>query len=308
MVTRIGGMASGMDTASIVKSLMDAERLPLIKLERKEQQLEWKQDDYREMNVKLKNLFDSVDPLRLQGSFTVSNPPTETEKDEIITKIKKFVDTYNEVTSAIHGKIKEDRHADYQPLTNDERDAMSDKQADRWDAKARSGMLRNDSMLQGILTEMRSELSNPLAGATDTNFDTLSEIGISVKGSYHENGKLTLDETKLRDILSTTSGVDAVKELFTKAGTTTNENGIAKRVLDTLNIGMKKISQTAGSAGSVPTGNTIGKELLRLSKQMANFNQRLAGIEDRYWKQFTAMEKAMSQMNSQSAWLYQQFG
>ncbi|OLN22520.1 hypothetical protein BTO30_09450 [Domibacillus antri] len=225
-------MATGMDTESIVKSLMDAERIPLMKMEREKQTLEWKQDDYREMNIKLKNLFDSADPLRLEGTFKVSAPPTDLEVDGIIAKIKKFVDTYNEVTVSINGKINEDRYADYQPLTNDQRDAMSDKQAERWDAKARSGMLKNDSMLRGILTEMRSELSIPLAGATNTNFDTLSEIGISVKGSYQENGKLTLDESKLCAAIK--SNPAEVKELFTKAGTTTDGTGIAKRVLDTL--------------------------------------------------------------------------
>ncbi|OMP66894.1 hypothetical protein BTO28_09785 [Domibacillus epiphyticus] len=299
MVVRFGGIASGMDTESIVKSLMDAERLPLMKMERQKQALEWKQEDYREMNMKLKNLFDSVDPLRLQGTFKTGSAE---EIEGTIDKIKKFVDTYNEVTAAIHGELNEDRFRDYQPLSNDQRDAMSDKQAERWDEKARSGMLKNDPILRGIVNEMRSELTGPLEGASNANFDTLSKIGISVKGSYHENGKLTLDVDKLRSVLGTTEGADAVKELFTKADT-----GFAKQVLDTVNDGMKKISQTAGSAGSLSFNNTIGKEMIRLSKQMEKFNERLVGIENRYWSQFTAMEKAMSQMNSQSAWLYQQF-
>ena len=37
-------------------------------------------------------------------------------------------------------------------------------------------------------------------------------------------------------------------------------------------------------------------------------NQYLISVENRYWKQFTAMEKAIQQMNAQSAWLAQQFG
>jgi flagellar capping protein FliD len=299
MVTRIGGMASGMDTESMVKSLMDAERMPLMKLERQKQTLEWKQEDYRSMNSQLANLFKSAGDIRLESNFTGQSA------DKVVEKIKKFVETYNEVIGAVHGKLGEERYGDYQPLTVEQRDSMSDKQAERWDEKARSGMLKNDPILRGIMTEMRNEMTVPLAGASSSAFDVLAEIGISVKGSHKENGKLTLDEDKLRQVLATNP--DQVKELFTKTGTTTADTGIAKRLYDTLNAGMKKISQKAGSTGSVPTGNLIGKEMIRLNTQMSNFNQRLVGVEDRYWKQFTAMEKAMSQMNSQSSWLYQQF-
>lgn len=46
----------------------------------------------------------------------------------------------------------------------------------------------------------------------------------------------------------------------------------------------------------------------QLNKQIDTFQDRLTQIEDRYWRQFTAMEKAISQMNEQSDYLMQQFG
>ena len=53
MVTRIGGLASGMDIDTLVSDLMKAERLPLDKLTQKKQILEWQRDDYRSMNTLL---------------------------------------------------------------------------------------------------------------------------------------------------------------------------------------------------------------------------------------------------------------
>ena len=39
-----------------------------------------------------------------------------------------------------------------------------------------------------------------------------------------------------------------------------------------------------------------------------NMKRTLKGEEDRYQRQFTALEKVVSQMNVQSSWLSQQFG
>ncbi|MFP3681733.1 flagellar cap protein FliD N-terminal domain-containing protein, partial [Pseudomonas sp. SIMBA_041] len=67
---RIGGLASGMDTESIVKKLMDAERIPLNKLKQKKQKDEWKRDSYREMNSLLLELQKKADEMRYQAMFT----------------------------------------------------------------------------------------------------------------------------------------------------------------------------------------------------------------------------------------------
>ena len=51
-----------------------------------------------------------------------------------------------------------------------------------------------------------------------------------------------------------------------------------------------------------------GKNVTRIDKEISSWESRLKQIEERYWRQFTAMEKAINQMNSQSAWLAQQLG
>ena len=58
MVTRITGLASGMDIDDIVSKLMQTERAPLDKLKQKKQTLEWQRDSYREVNTKIKELQD----------------------------------------------------------------------------------------------------------------------------------------------------------------------------------------------------------------------------------------------------------
>ncbi|HWQ76890.1 MAG TPA: flagellar filament capping protein FliD [Syntrophomonas sp.] len=67
--SRISGLASGIDTDSIISKLMKAERVPLDKLEQKKQVLEWQQETYRNLNVSLDSLRTSLSSLRLQSSF-----------------------------------------------------------------------------------------------------------------------------------------------------------------------------------------------------------------------------------------------
>ena len=47
---------------------------------------------------------------------------------------------------------------------------------------------------------------------------------------------------------------------------------------------------------------------MNVGERITREERLLAGREDRYWKQFTAMEKAMEEMNQQSGWLMAQLG
>jgi flagellar hook-associated protein 2 len=87
------------------------------------------------------------------------------------------------------------------------------------------------------------------------------------------------------------------------------EKGVAVRLYDEADKGVDDIISRAGaeSAKSLRDNSAIGKQLFFLDKQIKQWEERLEQIEDRYWKQFTAMEKAINKLNAQSAWLAQQF-
>lgn len=103
-----------------------------------------------------------------------------------------------------------------------------------------------------------------------------------------------------------------VVELFTKTPNTDpatfEDLGIATRLYNSLNASMEKITEKAGSNAYQVDNSVIGKGLVRLNKDINNWEKRLKEIEARYWKQFTAMEQAIQKANSQSGWLAQQFG
>ncbi|MBY6037038.1 flagellar hook-associated protein 2 [Fictibacillus nanhaiensis] len=231
------------------------------------------------------------------ANITVANDTNST-----FDMIKSFVDKYNETIEAINKKTAETKYRDFPPLTDAQRKDLSEKEAELWDEKAKSGMLRGDSILLSGLNAMRSDLYASV-NTGDTNYDQLSEIGITTSPNYLDKGKLILDETKLRAALA--GNPDAVMKLFTGDGT---EKGVAKKLRETIDSTVDKIELKAGNALRTNAQFTLGRELTDVDKRISAFEDRLIQVEDRYWRQFQAMEAAIQRSNQQGAYLMQQFG
>ncbi|MFC4387047.1 flagellar filament capping protein FliD [Gracilibacillus marinus] len=253
------------------------------------------------VTFELKQTFDTT----LEGqpvSVNISN-----DSEAVFENIKEFVETYNTLIDAINSKATETYYRDYEPLTDDQREELTDKQQEDWEDKAKSGLLRNDPILRDILSSMRTDFYSPVNNDASTGvFNQLAAIGITTTKDYMSGGKLEINEAKLKEAIE--SDPDAVENLFRGDGTTHGEKGIAHRLTDTVNGAMDKIYERAGRASYSNHQFTLGRNLDDLDKQMTRFQDRLTQIEDRYWRQFTAMEKAIAQYNNQASYLMQQFG
>ncbi|GAB6158036.1 flagellar hook-associated protein 2 [Desulfotomaculum varum] len=229
------------------------------------------------------------------------------DTEAVFNAIKGFVDLYNSTLEKINGKLSEEKYRDYLPLTDDQREQLSDEQEKKWEEKARSGLLKNDMLLSGLVNKLRTALTSAVAGVADTKFDSLAEIGIKTL-SYTEKGKLYIDESKLKEAI--TANPEAVLQLFTNNSDTYSNQGLAVRLYDELTAGLNRLKDKAGSASgySLVDSSALGKQISSLDKEIAAWQDKLKTIENNYWKKFTALEKAINQMNSQSAWLAQQFG
>ncbi|MGD6817111.1 flagellar hook-associated protein 2 [Metabacillus sp. 113a] len=227
---------------------------------------------------------------------------SSTDTDGILDSIVKFVDKYNEIIGKINGEITEDRYRSYQPLTDEERDSLSDKQVEQWEDKAKSGLLKNDSILASGLNKMRTDFYSPVNGTGNiAGFGQLADIGIKTTSNYMEKGKLVIDETKLREKIA--ENPNAVYELFNAKGATPETTGLAGRLRSTIKDTITKVETKAGNSLMTTQKFSIGKNLDNLDNQIDRFEDRLIQIEDRYWRQFTAMETAIQRANEQSAQL-----
>ncbi|WP_246366900.1 flagellar hook-associated protein 2 [Paraliobacillus salinarum] len=233
-----------------------------------------------------------------QARISVTN-----DVDKAVDSITEFVNKYNELIESVNGKVTEKRHRDYKPLTEEQKKDMSESEIELWEEKAKSGMLKSDSMLSSALTGMRQDWYQTVdTGNADINH--LSAIGITTSKSYSDNGKLVIDEEKLRAALQNDS--DAVYKLF--YNTDENNQGLVNRLESSVKQTMENINNRAGKTTWTDEQYTLGKKLKDMETRMDDFQERLTDVENRYWRQFTAMEKAIQKMNQQSAYLSQQFG
>jgi flagellar hook-associated protein 2 len=134
----------------------------------------------------------------------------------------------------------------------------------------------------------------------DGEYTSLASIGITT-GSYYENGKLHIDEDALRKAIET--DLDQVIRLFTNSSDEESEVGVATRVYRALDNAVDRITDTAGTSADLVDTSRIGKQIQVINDTISREEDRLQQVEERYWRQFTALERFIAQMNSQSAWL-----
>ncbi|MEK5146265.1 flagellar filament capping protein FliD [Psychrobacillus sp. FSL K6-4615] len=238
------------------------------------------------------------------------NFSTKPDTDAVFDNIVKFVDDYNKLIDELNGLVREKTYRDFKPLSAEEKAEMSDKEIELWEEKAKSGLLKNDPVISGMITQMRSAL---MGSVKDQG--SLKDIGIATpSGNYawQENGKLVVNEAKLKEAINTDPA--KVQKLFAQTGTaatagsSTGEQGFAVRLRAIAESSYKEIHKRAGDSGSTEASFTLGRNLKEMNKQMDKFQDRLKVVEERYWKQFSAMENAIQRANAQSANLMNALG
>lgn len=239
--------------------------------------------------------------------------------DELVDKIKGFVEDYNKLISTINEKTSEKRYRDYRPLTEEQKKEMSEKDIELWEEKAKSGILRSDVTLNNITREMRMALYSEVEGV-DTK---LYSIGITTSSNYENKGKLVIDEEKLRAELE--KKPNEVMELFTKSTNSDgskvedSKKGLAHKLYDILQNNIRTTRNDQGQKGTLlekagiegdvsEFENILTKKINTYDKTIADLLERLVDKENHYYSMFASMEKAISQMNAQSSWLMSQFG
>ncbi|MFC9778623.1 flagellar filament capping protein FliD [Paenibacillus chitinolyticus] len=253
--------------------------------------------------------------LRSQGEATIG---AVADHSAVADRIKNFVKQYNELIDQYTDATTAKKNRDYKPLTAEEKEGMTEAQIALWEKKARQGDLYNDGMLKETLQTLRSALNIPLEGITDpadpkSQLRLLSQIGITVKNDFRENGKLEVDEAKLNDALNTR--FKEVVQLFTKTSSTpsdTPENikkrrsemGIGDRLYEVMTSQLAKFTKKIGIGSNESLDDSVlGKQLKEMGTKETDLQRKLREIEDRYYKKFSAMEKALQKLNSQGSWI-----
>jgi flagellar hook-associated protein 2 len=277
---------------------------------------------YRGMNLTLNRPPANTVP-DANGVLYAANLTVEQDVDKTFNAIKSFVDKYNEVIDKVNKKIKEQRYRDYDPLTEEQKAEMKEKEIELWEAKAKSGLIHNDTKLRSALDKFRTFLTSPVQGLAAGTYDSLVDIGISTSKpgetsytSYKDNGKLYIDETKLKDAIR--NNPDQVVKLLTTAGTGATQeekdktSGIAERIYSYLNRpygvidSLTKLAGVEGNTEDVTSSYAL--KIRDLDRKISEKSSKLNEYEQRYYSQFAKLESMISRMQSQQAQMASFFG
>lgn len=252
------------------------------------------------MNVSLKGTFTATEADAV--SFTSSS-----DADKIVDTIKSMVEDYNAMVTEIKNAYstmpqQKSNGKYYEPLTEEDKADMSESSIKAYEEKAKQGLLFADRDLSALYTQLTSAISMSGKDGAD-----LKAIGIT---SNYSNGltTLSLNEEKLRAALETDP--DKVRDVFSKSvASGSSSNGLMQALKSPLDMYSKTqgtkgiLVQKAGStlAPSTLYKNTLQNKLDDIDTQIEKWQDKMADQVDRYTSKFTALEKLISQMNSQSS-------
>ena len=258
------------------------------------------------------NTFTFNDNMTIGETYTVN-----IAKDSTTVKdaLKKFVESYNKLIDDVYGYIgkspaKDDDGNTYEPLTNAEKDEMSEDEITKWEEKAKQGVLYNDSTVSTVMSQMRSALYTSVTLDDGSKFG-IYNLGIKTSSEWSEHGKLQIDENAFDKAFE--NNEDAIIKLFTDSDT-----GMMKKLNSVINGAVKSsgaantrgtLVRKAGKAdSSVTTDSTIYKEMVKMQDRLKELQDRYDTKEEYWWKVFTNMETAMADLNSQTSYISSYLG
>ena len=222
------------------------------------------------------------------------------DTDKLIENVKKFVEDYNKMLDSLNEKYYEEKYSDYGVLTQSQEKGMTKEQIDKWNEKAKSGLLNHNQTIGKIISEMREAIYTPVDGVTG-KYNTMMSIGIT---SSTDRGHLTLDEDKLKKALA--AEPDSVRELLNSSGDYTdangstqtdyNKQGVVGRISDSLYKNLKTMKSYAGTTTEAADGSSLGDLIRELKTKMSNFKTMMNAFENQLYKKYDAMEIAIQRM------------
>ncbi len=233
---------------------------------------------------------------------------TETDYDAIYDKVKSFVKDYTSLINEMTKLYNAPANKGYDPLTDDEKDALTESEVKKWESKVDESLLRRDDNLGSISSMFREAMlqtydyEGKSYSLSSFGINTLSYFTVSEDERYglHIDGDPDDSETsgnpdKLKAAIA--ANPEAVTNFFTK---------LSSNLYEKVNQFTK--SSESRSFGSFYDDKKIKSDIKTYEKKVSDWDDYVKSIEDRYYKQFSKMESAMTKLNSQQNYISSMFG
>ena len=268
--------------------------------------------------ITLKRSSNTVDldgmSLTLKKTFTPASADDAvsfamtTNSDSIVNAIKSMVNDYNTMMTEVKKAyrtmpLRKSDGTRYEPLTEADMEDMSESSIERYEEKAKTGLLFGDNNLSSLYEKLEFVFA---PGGKDG--ELLQKMGITITNSATDNSmSVTVDETKLREMLA--SDPDAVADVFTRSSSG-SDGGVMQKMKTQMDIYGRTTGATKGilvqHAGTPLSAlsmlnNSLQTKIDDYNAEVAKWQSKLSTKIDYYTKQFSRLETMISQMNSQSS-------
>ena len=217
------------------------------------------------------------------------------DQDKLVENVKKFVEEYNTLLDDLVKQYGQKTNRDYGVLTKSQEEGMTKEQIEKWNAKAKEGLLFRDDQLRSLISDLRDAVINRVQSAPG-RYSTMSSIGITAKD---QTGHLQLDETKLKAAIA--AEPDAVHRLisFDDENNDYGNSGVATRLYNKLTGRLKRMEAYSGVSANKSDTSELGKLIQNYEKQMSDFKKLMSSFESKLYKKYNAMEVAISRLSTQ---------
>lgn len=233
---------------------------------------------------------------------------TDTDTQGIYDKIKDFLTDYNSIINELTSLYNADSAKGYEPLTDDEKESMSDKEVEKWETKIKDSILRNDSTVGGVMNAMTTAMMKSYT--INGKSYSLNSFGIHTQGylnaakneqyAYHIDG----DE----DDTITSGNTDKLMDMINNNPEDLEEfmKQLTSGLYSALDSKMK--STTMSSAYTIYNDKQMTREYNNYTTEIKEWETKISDLEDRYYKQFSTMETQLAKMQSTTSSLTSMLG
>lgn len=233
---------------------------------------------------------------------------TDTDVDGIYDMIKGFLKDYNDLVKSVDVAYNAASSKGYEPLTSDEKDAMTDDEVKKWEEKIKDSLLRKDSTLGSVLDTMK----NDMALSFDVNGKrySLASFGIATLGYFNspenETGVYHIDGDK--DDSKTSANTDKLKAMIASDPDTVISffSQLSSKLYT--DLGNKMAASSTSSAYTIYNDKQMNIQYSEYNTKISEAEDKVTTWEDYYYSKFSAMESALAKMNAQSSSLSGLFG
>lgn len=100
----------------------------------------------------------TIDCLAETGNSEISIT-TSVDTQSMYDQVKSFLSQYNSLMKEMYSLYNADSAKGYEPLTDSEKDQMTDTEVEKWEEKIKAALLRRDDTLDGIMSTMKNAMS-----------------------------------------------------------------------------------------------------------------------------------------------------